>query len=118
MVLSEAEKQARQEARREAERQASESKARRQTVVEAHYVQGYRRYRDWQATEDRLRALVPKALGVLERTLDDDAEPKAALTAALSVLRAAGLQNLERPDKPNRYLVGNEIDPELETSPE
>jgi hypothetical protein len=116
MALTEAEKQARQEARREAQQQESEKQARRQTVVDDHYMQSYRRYRDWQATEDRLRSLVPKALGVLERTLDSG-DGGAALKAALSVLRAAGLQNLERPDMPDHFLTAHEIDPELEELP-
>jgi hypothetical protein len=44
-----------------------------------------RRSELWTSTSDRLRALLPKALGVLEREID---EGKASLAAAVQVLKA------------------------------
>ena len=91
------------------------SQARKEVVREARYAQGYRRHRAWEALEDRLRDLVPRALDVLERALDENADPKQAVPVALAVLRAGGLQGLERPAEPNRALLAyEEVDPDLE----
>jgi len=57
-----------------------------------------RRYQAWCQYEEQLRALVPKALAVLERALDDPVEgPK----LALAVLRAAGLWGLRPVREPD-----------------
>ncbi len=114
-TLTEEQKAARREARMVAQREQEGRRARREAIVQARYVQSYRRYREWEATEDRLRSLVPRALEVLERTLSEEADPKPALSAALSVLRAAGLNGLERPSRPSRYrLELEEVDTDLE----
>ena len=49
-----------------------------------------RRQEDWAVVTDRLRALVPKALEVLEQEL----EGEAPLAAALHILKACGLYGL------------------------
>ena len=52
---------------------------------------------------------------MLERALDENADPKQAIPVALAVLRAGGLQGLERPEKPKRALLAyEEIEPVLE----
>ena len=117
MSAGEEEKLAKKEARLLAQREQADRLAGRQAVLDAHYKQSYRRYRDWQATEESLRSLVPKALAVLERALSDEAEPKQALSAALALLRAVGLQSLQPPDRPARYRTDNELDSELEEAP-
>lgn len=114
MTLTEEEKAARRAARRREQQEQQETWARRQEVIEARYIQQYRCYRDWEAIEDRLRALVPKALAVLEKALEPEADPKQAVTVAAMVLRLAGLQELRRPSKPNRLLIEHEIEPALE----
>jgi transposase-like protein len=49
----------------------------------------------WDRASDRLRALVPKALDILESAISEgDAK------AALGVLRAAGVYDLKRPEGP------------------
>ena len=53
-----------------------------------------RRQEDWAAVTDRLRALVPKALEVLERAL----EGETPLPAALHILKACGLYGLQEPE--------------------
>jgi len=56
-----------------------------------------RRQELWQALTDRLRALAPKALDVLERELDSGAH---ALAAAAQVLKACGLVGVPAPSGP------------------
>jgi hypothetical protein len=69
------------------------------------WVQAYqdhrRRYEEWSRFEARLRSLVPTALDVLERALDD---PEQGLRLALAVLRAVGLWGLQRVTEPNPVL--------------
>ncbi|MCM8746786.1 hypothetical protein NET03_09640 [Thermomicrobium sp. CFH 73360] len=75
--------------------------AARQARVWEEYQAHLRRYEAWAVAEERLRALVPKALDVVERTLDDPAQgPK----VALALLRAAGLWGLEPVSKPSLRL--------------
>ena len=83
-------------------------------MLERRYGSAYRRFRDWEATEERLRSLVPKALEVLEKVLANEADPKLSANVALAVLRAAGLYGLEQPSKPRRLLLDLGIDPDLE----
>ena len=47
-----------------------------------------RRKEQWEASEDRLRALLPKALGAIESALESD---DMGLKASLAVLKIAGL---------------------------
>src|SRR5262245_15086877 len=54
-----------------------------------------RRQEDWAAVTDRLRALVPKALEVLEQEL----EGETPLPAALHILKACGLYGLRAPNR-------------------
>ena len=49
----------------------------------------------WLSSSDRLRALLPKALDVLETAIDAGSEK-----AALGLLKAAGLHGLEAPSGP------------------
>ncbi len=49
----------------------------------------------WAGFQGRLRALLPKAVDVLERSLDEDGKP--ARDAAVQVLRACGLYSLPPP---------------------
>jgi transposase-like protein len=49
----------------------------------------------WQAQSDRLRALLPKALNLLEGAIDDG-----GVNAAVAVLKAAGLHGLQPPEGP------------------
>ena len=53
-----------------------------------------RRQEDWVVVTDRLRALVPKALEVLEQELAGETP----LSAALHILKACGLYGLRRTD--------------------
>ena len=53
-----------------------------------------RRVETWSGLADRLRALVPKALEVLEREL----EGEMPLPAAIHILKACGLYGLREPD--------------------
>jgi ferric-dicitrate binding protein FerR (iron transport regulator) len=75
---------------------------RERTAQTASWVRAYeehrRRYEAWCQQEERLRALVPKALEVLERALDD---PEQGPRLALAVLKAAGLWGLEPVDEPS-----------------
>lgn len=76
---------------------------------EQAYLAHRRRYEAWRAQEERLRSLVPKALEVLERALDDPHEgPK----LALAVLRAAGLWGLEPVRRPDAWAY--QLDPGFE----
>jgi len=116
-TLTEEQNAARREARQRAQEEAQERQHRQAAVVQARYVRGYRRYREWEATEDRLRSLAPKALEVQERALSQDTDPKLATTVAVAVLRAAGLAGLERPRMPNRYALELEdVDSDLENT--
>lgn len=76
--------------------------AARRARVQA-YQEQMRRYEAWAAAEEQLRALLPKALAVLERSLDD---PLAGPRVALALLRAAGLWGLEPVRKPDPFLSG------------
>lgn len=57
-----------------------------------------------------MRAMVPKALDVLEKSLEEGADPKQRMAAALAVLRAAGLGTLEVPKVPAKNLVAYDHD--------
>jgi Homeodomain-like domain len=54
-----------------------------------------RRNELWLGMSDRLRALLPKALGILEQSVENG-----DVKAAVVVLRAAGLHGLSAPDGP------------------
>jgi hypothetical protein len=75
---------------------------RERTARTASWVRAYeehrRRYEAWSQQEERLRALVPKALAVLERALED---PHEGPRLALAVLKAAGLWGLEPVREPS-----------------
>ena len=49
----------------------------------------------WAGLQDRLRALLPKAVDVLERSLDDEGKP--ARDASVQILKACGLYSLPPP---------------------
>jgi transposase-like protein len=49
----------------------------------------------WQAQSDRLRALLPKALNLLENAIETG-----SVSAATAVLKAAGLHGLQPPEGP------------------
>jgi predicted phosphohydrolase len=49
----------------------------------------------WDRASDRLRALLPKALGILEQSIE-----QGDIKAAIAVLRAAGLHGLSAPEGP------------------
>lgn len=73
------------------------------------YQEHLQRYEAWAAAEERLRALVPKALAVLERALDD---PEQGPRLAVMVLKAAGLWGLKPVSKPEAwtYQLGAELE--------
>jgi hypothetical protein len=54
-----------------------------------------RRKELWSGMSDRLRALLPNALGVLEQSIE-----RGDVKAAIAVLRAAGLHGLSAPEGP------------------
>jgi transposase-like protein len=54
-----------------------------------------RREELWSGMSDRLRALLPKVIGVLEQAVE-----RGDLRVAVAVLRAAGLHGLSAPDGP------------------
>lgn len=54
-----------------------------------------RRLERWAGLQDRLRALLPTAVDVLERSLDEDGKP--SRDAAVQVLKACGLYSLPPP---------------------
>ena len=54
-----------------------------------------RRLELWTGLRDRLRALLPKAVDVLERSLDEDG--KSARDAAVQILKACGFYSLPPP---------------------
>jgi transposase-like protein len=54
-----------------------------------------RRQELWENVSDRLRALLPNALDVLEQALENG-----SVKAAVEVLKAAGLHGLQRPSGP------------------
>src|SRR5262245_48004806 len=64
-----------------------------------------RRREAWTAVTDRLRALVPKALEVLEREL----EGETPLPAALHILKACGLYGLQAPEGRVEFTDPEEI---------
>jgi hypothetical protein len=64
-----------------------------------------RRLAIWAGSADRLRGLLPKALDVLDREMNDPG--KAAVTAALGVVKLAGLAGV-----PGRELAGAPTDAE------
>jgi hypothetical protein len=71
-----------------------------QRAREQAYLEHRRRYEAWRQQEEQLRALVPKALEVLGRALDDPGQgPK----LALAVLRAAGLGGLKPVSMPEAW---------------
>ncbi len=78
---------------------------RERTARTASWVHAYeehaRRWQEWSQQEARLRALVPKALEVLERALED---PEQGPRLALAVLRAAGLWGLKPVSRPDPLL--------------
>ncbi len=82
--------------RREALQLFEAARRRREEAYRAHR----RRYEAWSQQEGRLRALVPKALEVLERALDD---PEQGPKLALAVLKAAGLWGLKPVSKPDAW---------------
>jgi hypothetical protein len=76
----------------------------RQTVSDwLHHHHGFqaalnRRRRElWSGLADRLRALLPKALTVLEREIDQGSAP---VTAAVHVLKACALYGVPQPSGP------------------
>jgi hypothetical protein len=77
---------------------------RERTARTASWVRAYeqhaRRWQEWSQQEERLRALVPKALEVLERELDD---PEQGPKLALAVLKAAGLWGLKPVSRPEAW---------------
>jgi hypothetical protein len=78
------------------------------TTIDRLHREGRKRERQWQAVEDRLRALAPKALDVLEQALDAGPDPesrKMAVSVALAILRAAGLNGLPRPEAPSKEIL-------------
>jgi len=109
-VLSEAEKEARREAQRKAREAVRTRQERYQAAIERRYLEHVGRFHAWQAGADRLRSLVPKALDVIEKSLEDEADPKQRMAAALAVLRAAGLGALEVPEIPSQYAIEEERD--------
>lgn len=64
-----------------------------------------RRLETWAGRQDRLRALLPKAVDVLERSLDEDGKP--ARDAAVQILKACGLYSLP---PPTRFTTVEDID--------
>jgi hypothetical protein len=54
-----------------------------------------RRQEIWNQASDRLRALLPKALDLLEKQIEEG-----EFRAAIEVLKAAGLHGLQRPSGP------------------
>ena len=76
-----------------------------QQAIERRYQAERERHRQFEAMADRLRALAPKALDVLERALDQTGDPKRAEAAALAVLRATGLGDLSKPTAPSRQIL-------------
>jgi hypothetical protein len=115
MAMTEAEKLARREAREGAQRSHQERQARKEAALESRYRDRYARHRAWEAQIDALRDLVPKALAVLGEALDDKGDEKQRAIVALAVLRAAGLNGLAPPDKPDRARLRYEdVEPELE----
>jgi hypothetical protein len=66
------------------------------------------------AAAEQLRGLVPKALAVLERALDD---PEQGAKVALAVLRAVGLWGLKPVKEPDllAYHLHSELKIELES---
>jgi hypothetical protein len=80
-----------------------------QRAREQAYLEHWRHYEAWSQQEARLRALVPKALEVLERALED---PHEGPRLALAVLRAAGLWGLKPVSRPEAwaYQLSAELD--------
>lgn len=62
-----------------------------------------RRQEMWGSAVDALRALLPRAVAVLARTLNG---PEDNPTVALAVLRLAGLDRSQAPEKLDRLQVG------------
>ncbi|MCM8750411.1 hypothetical protein NET02_14770 [Thermomicrobiaceae bacterium CFH 74404] len=84
---------------------------------EQAYLAHRQRYEAWSAQEERLRGLVPKALAVLERALDD---PEQGPKLALAVLKAVGLWGLEPVRRPDAwaYQLAAEFEDALATGGE
>lgn len=94
--------------RREVLEQLESARRRREEAYRAHQ----RRYEAWTQHEEQLRGLVPKALEVLERALDD---PEQGPKLALAVLKAAGLWGLKPVSQPEAwaYQLSAELEAEL-----
>jgi hypothetical protein len=71
-----------------------------------------RRQELWSSLADRLRALLPKALTVLEREIDEGHAP---VTAAVHVLKACALYGVPKPSGPIDAAELDTMDRERET---
>lgn len=65
----------------------------------------------WEAQSDRLRALKPKALSLLEVAIDNG-----SVNAAVAVLKAAGLYGLQPPEGPTTAEDAESATKEQETA--
>lgn len=63
------------------------------------------RLEPWAGTQDRLPTLLPKAVDMLERSLDEDGKP--ARDAAVQILKACGLHSLA---PPTGFTTAEDID--------